>query len=697
MEFFKNAEWIWRDDAQTKNIYLNFFENFKGEENKNYTLYISADTDYAVYLNGAFVPAKQFRDYTFEKVYDKIELNAGVTVGKNLLRIVGYCQNNDSSTYRTVEPGKPSGAIIYSLWNSESEVLSSSADTAVCINYAYSGEGVDVVTGQLGYTFKYDATKENDRSGICTADVIKKSKGLYPRPIKPLVWEKPKPKTICGYGRFSEKQSDIKTIGAQMQYADLEFTGIPAQTVLPAGEGIAIKKADGYDGSYIILDLGKESVGAFYLDISLECEAKILIGWGEHLDDGHVRAYVGGRNFCAEYRATKGRNRFMHPFLRMGCRYIQLHIYSADAVLFDAGVIPTEYPLNLIPYNCGNNTDQKIYDTSVHTLVCCMHEHYEDCPWREQALYTMDSRNQMLCGYYAFGEYAFPKASLRLMAQSLRDDNQLELCSPARVPITIPSFTAIFPPQLYEYAVYSKDTALLLELLPTVEKIADGFIAHTDESGLIPCYGESIYWNFYEWQDGLAGVIGGYVPQDQLTYDAPLQCFVSMCLDAVAKSLRLFDKEDAAEKYIAARDAINAKTNELFWNSDENIYFTYRNKNDGTLYHTCELTQSLALYCGACPEDRADTVRQTLAADKLLAISLSYSIFKYDALLADPQYRDYVAEKIHRVWGNMLDRGATTFWETEKGADDFGNAGSLCHGWSAIPIYMYHKYNLLNK
>ena len=35
----------------------------------------------------------------------------------------------------------------------------------------------------------------------------------------------------------------------------------------------------------------------------------------------------------------------------------------------------------------------------------------------------------------------------------------------------------------------------------------------------------------------------------------------------------------------------------------------------------------------------------------------------------------------------MLDCGATTFWETEKGAADFEGAGSLCHGWSAFPIY----------
>ena len=45
-------------------------------------------------------------------------------------------------------------------------------------------------------------------------------------------------------------------------------------------------------------------------------------------------------------------------------------------------------------------------------------------------------------------------------------------------------------------------------------------------------------------------------------------------------------------------------------------------------------------------------------------------------------------------WGHMLREGATTFWETIDGARDFSNAGSLCHGWSAIPIALYHRYAL---
>jgi hypothetical protein len=40
----------------------------------------------------------------------------------------------------------------------------------------------------------------------------------------------------------------------------------------------------------------------------------------------------------------------------------------------------------------------------------------------------------------------------------------------------------------------------------------------------------------------------------------------------------------------------------------------------------------------------------------------------------------------------MLKNGATSFWETINGEKDFGNAGSLCHGWSALPIIYYSLF-----
>ena len=45
----------------------------------------------------------------------------------------------------------------------------------------------------------------------------------------------------------------------------------------------------------------------------------------------------------------------------------------------------------------------------------------------------------------------------------------------------------------------------------------------------------------------------------------------------------------------------------------------------------------------------------------------------------------------------MLLTGTDTFWETEEGASAFGYAGSLCHGWSAVPVYLFGKYLDLTK
>ena len=76
---------------------------------------------------------------------------------------------------------------------------------------------------------------------------------------------------------------------------------------------------------------------------------------------------------------------------------------------------------------------------------------------------------------------------------------------------------------------------------------------------------------------------------------------------------------------------------------------------------------------------------------KIVPNTLSMNSFRFDALLREDhgKYSQNILDEIDRVYGYMLERGATTFWETIKGADDFKGAGSLCHGWSALPIYYY--------
>ena len=110
------------------------------------------------------------------------------------------------------------------------------------------------------------------------------------------------------------------------------------------------------------------------------------------------------------------------------------------------GVIPQVYEVDEIPFKLKNELDQKIYDLSVNTLKKCMMEHYVDTPWREQCLYAYDSRNQILCGFYAFknGNKDYAKANLKLIGEDRREDGLLAICYPCGNDLTIPSFSLYY-------------------------------------------------------------------------------------------------------------------------------------------------------------------------------------------------------------------------------------------------------------
>ena len=73
------------------------------------------------------------------------------------------------------------------------------------------------------------------------------------------------------------------------------------------------------------------------------------------------------------------------------------------------------------------------------------------------------------------------------------------------------------------------------------------------------------------------------------------------------------------------------------------------------------------------------------------------AFFVYEALLQEPEtYAVSVFEEVAERWGKMLYNGATTFWETDNGAEGFLNVPEvLCHAWElCFPTYLYGAYVL---
>ena len=658
------SKWIWASDAGLPDEYADFkaeFENTGG----TLTLEISADTDYSVYVNGILSAFGQYPDYPDRKIYDTVDLSDKVLNGKNELFIVGYHAGEDFSTHIKREAG-----IRFELLIDGKPVLVSNDNIESRIDPYYVSHVESKITNQLGFTFAYDATaEETDYSKSVITNTAKGE--MYPRPIKKLDLLDRVPSKLVKSGTFmlngGERAAD------RMQNA-----------ILFEGKG-------GKDGEFYIFDFGSEQTGLCEIDFDLENECKAELGWGEHLTDGRCRTAV--RNFAVEIKGKKGRNHVLNPMRRFGGRYFQIFVYGKSKVNY-LGIRPTPYPITEKPFSLQNELDDRIYRTCINTLRHCMHEHYEDCPWREQALYVLDSRNQMLCGYYAFEETDFAKASLQLITQGLRPDGILDLCYPSGQVIAIPSFSLAFFTQMREYLDYTGDVNFISEKYPMMKTLISTFLNKNRENGLIEnFYGEGGYWNFYEWSDTMEGRFNETVR----SIEAPINAFLSLALADLSYIAKKLGHGDDAEKYKSERIALNKAIKDTFYNGETKLFESFKDRHQGTY---SVLTNSLCLLCGAAEDVDKSVIFEILTNNgagktglKVVPNTLSMNSFRFDALLknGEEEIAPIILNEIRTEYGKMLDHGATTFWETALGEADFDNAGSLCHGWSALPVYYFHR------
>jgi len=330
--------------------------------------------------------------------------------------------------------------------------------------------------------------------------------------------------------------------------------------------------------------------------------------------------------------------------------------------------------------------DHRIYDICVNTLKLCMMEHYVDCPWREQCLYVFDSRNQMLCGYYAFeqGNRMYARANHKLISMDTRADDLLSICYPCGDDLTIPSFALYWFMSVREYLDYTGDATLAEECYEKLIRIAEAFLDN-QKDGLICRFSGRQNWNFYDWSEGLSGDLRN---SESAEPDLMINCLFINALQELERICAAIGKDFA---YATELEDIKARTAAYFYHPESGL-FSFDGKS--AFYHS--LPNALALRVGLAKGEAAEKICRELAAGRLAEASLSMKIFIYDALLsADEElYGPVVLEEIRRIYGKMIDADSSTVWETELGAEDFAGAGSLCHGWSAISVWVYHRLKL---
>lgn len=606
---------IWPTSKARKNSYAAFTARFSADVRIPLHLQIACDSAYAVWLNGALAAFSGCGDYPWYKLYDSVALPAGGK-GENELQIQVWYFGEDSQTYLTGEAG-----LAFELVQGNRVLLQSDRSILSAEMRSYLDDGKRITT-QLGLSFCYDNRVQ--------------AQPEYHESIEFPMWS-----TVVS-------------------------RGLAPMKLLARKSAQAWSLPDGY-----LIDLGEETVGFLDLELESSAEQALLISYGEHLADGRVPRCIGTRDFSVTVLAARGKNRYLNPFRRLAGRYLQLTC-AQPVTLHYLGLRPVQREVTEKKNTLRSPLDRKIYDVCVNTLKNCMHEHYEDCPWREQAMYTMDSRNQMLCGYYAFEGSDFPRQMILLMAQGQRSDGLLSLCFPAGIDYPIPFFSLVYLKILEEYTAHTGDRAILQSAAPCVHRLMSAFSTRVDETGLIPAF-EYPYWNFYEWSDA-----SHHESDLTRTVDTPCEKRYDLILNA----MYVHAAEICRRLYQTAPDteAVRRAIERTFFVAERGLY---RLSTDGV--HFSVLGNSMVLLIGLGDEHLA---RRLLNDSGLIPVTLSMATFFYDALLRfGARFKNDILLDIRRKYGKMLEAGATTFWETEKGWQDFDGAGSLCHGWSAIPVY----------
>ncbi len=636
----KASKWIWESENASPDSYVRFSDkfNYSGEKTE---LQISVDGNYQLRINGALAAFGQYSDFPYDKVYDTVDITSFCVKGENVLEILVWYYGVPSQTYFV---GR--ACLRYEIISNCKTLCSSSENTMCSKAEDYVSGRCKIITGQLGLSYTYDARKIEAEGRWHNSVELDMDVPLRPRPNEKIK-----------LGKF-----------------------IPASLV-------GKKK--------LIYDLGEETVGYLGFTFKAPEGALVTISYGEYVSfpgdgkaefefacgsgDGEVRRIIHSRNFSFEFYGNGEKLHFSNFMRRLGLRYLQVDCAEGVEVE-EIGVYPAYYPLEVKEYKAPNPLRRRIYDTCIRTLRNCMFEHYEDCPWREQALYTLDGRNQMLCGYKAFGEYRFPRSALELFGKDRRDDGLLHICAPSNNDLVIPFFSLIYIIDMQEYAAYSGDLSLAKELYGKMKEILNVFLSRM-EDGLVPnLHSDKRYWNFYEWRPELEGALGSEEPKK---LDIVLNATISIALERLSDIAKNIGKSEDAAEFLGLKEKINARINEVFLRSD-GLYNSFADRDCVT-----ELGCSVAILCGAADEASRFKICDTIVSGEMpVPTTLSMRMFKYDALLTygGEKYRPYILSEIDRVYGYMLNCGATSFWETELGAHDFDSAGSLCHGWSAIPI-----------
>ncbi len=433
----------------------------------------------------------------------------------------------------------------------------------------------------------------------------------------------------------------------------------------------------------LIVDFGVGISGFLYFEITAPKGVIIDIEFIESIHNGIIE-YPMDINSAVRYIAKEGRQSYQVKN-RKGFRYsiLTFRNFNKTVKINSLKAVQRLYPVEPVKRFSSSDIElNDIWEISRRTLHLCMEDVYVDCPAYEQALWIGDARLEALFNYYVFGNYELTRRFNRLTVQSLKRSYLPECQVPTGNPAILTAWIFLWMISVKEYYLFTGDIKELQYLYPYILQVIDELKGKLKDDLL------NIHaWNMFDWADMDTPIDGVITHLNALFVES---------LGAASYIASVNGDSEKEREFSLLAERIKRAVNNNLWDGKREAFFDSIHKN-GKVSDVISLQTNIIVYlCGCAEGSRKKSVEKHLnnPPESFIKPGSPFSYFFYFEALAESGNYERIFKLIKEKWGEMLQYGATTCWETFKGWESNRLTRSHCHGWSAAPVYFIGAYIL---
>lgn len=324
---------------------------------------------------------------------------------------------------------------------------------------------------------------------------------------------------------------------------------------------------------------------------------------------------------------------------------------------------------------CDDELVNKIWSVAEWTFRLCSGIFFIDGVKRDKWIWSGDAYQSLFVNRYLMADADISRRTLL----ALRGNDPMVTHIN-----TIVDYSLFWILGVKEHLDTFADTAFVRFIYPKMCSLMEFCETQLDEHGFLT--GRDGDWIFTDWADFDKE---GALCAEQMLYLA--------CWKAMADTAAVLNED--SKRFMKRYEELKQKIQDFYWDESKGAFID--SFASGKRHVTRHASIFAILFDIADERQKCAIVKHVLNNPDVPAITTPYfKFYELDALCM-MGYRKEVLHQMKEYWGGMLKQGAVTFWEAydpeeseETQYDMYGDrfGKSLCHAWSASPVYLLSKY-----